>query len=271
MNSQQQKKSFFNKDYVSYWQNRVHSSEDGSKVADEEIISFFVNQLEIKKRDVILDLGCGYGRLFNLLNKYTKKIIGLDVTYETLNAATKYPYLCLVKSSAEETNFPSCYFDKVIAWAVYDVVEQEKALIEQNRILKNGGLLLITGKNYRYDPHDEKAFIAERNAKLKGFPNHFTNTDKLKNNIENFGFDLIKGYISPKRCDLSENTFFELHKYKKSYFYSFLLILKKKCAPKDPPKWICHEYSETALQLAKENNFKEVKKYFEWHKDRYGN
>ena len=121
------KGAFFDNDYVAYWQKKV------VEIADGETISFFIDQLGIKEKDVVLDLGCGHGRLFPIIAKYTKNIIGLDVTYEAINTAVKSPYPCLVRSSAEETNLPAGFFDKVIAWAVYDTVEQEKALIEQNK------------------------------------------------------------------------------------------------------------------------------------------
>ena len=263
-------KSFFDEKYVSYWKNRVGRPLDGSKVADDKIVSFFLNKLGIKKRDVVLDLGCGHGRLFPILRKYTENIIGLDITYKAINTAVKCPYLCVVRSSAEETNLPAGFFDKVIAWAVYDTVEQEKALIEQNRILKNGGYLLITGKNNKYSSTDKKAFIAERNAKLKKFPNHFTNVHRLLKKSENFGFKVFKSYAFPKRGDFGEMTFVDLLKQKVPSFYEFLLILKKIGTPVSSPQEICYEYSETAIQLAKKNNFKDIKRFFKWHKERYG-
>jgi len=261
---ERKKESFFHNGYVEYWQNKALD------IKDEEVISFFIDQLEIKEKDVVLDLGCGHGRLFPIIAKHTKNILGLDVTYEAINTAVKSPYLCLVRSSAEETNFPSGFFDKIIAWAVYDVVDQETALIEQNRILKDGGHLLITGKNHNYEPNDKKAFIAERNARLKEFPNHFTNVSKLLRITEKFGFELIKGYGAPMRDDFCRMVYFDLSKEENRYYYDYLLVLKKiGCSVKEKNK-ICDDYSMTAIQLAKENQFEDVDSFFRWHKDKYG-
>jgi ubiquinone/menaquinone biosynthesis C-methylase UbiE len=257
--------TLFDKNYVEYWQ------EKSGKLADEEVISFFIDQLGIEEKDVVLDLGCGHGRLFPIISKYTKNIIGLDVNYEAINMAVKFPYLCLVKGSAEETNIPSGFFDKVIAWAVYDVVDQRKALIEQNRILKNGGYLLITGKNSKYTKDDKNAFIAERNAKLKDFPNHFTDIKKLLLVIKEFGFSLVKNYIFPKRGDLRRAEFVDLQKKIIPCFYEYLLILKKTGTPIILPTQICDEYSETAKGFAENNNFTNIRKFFMWHKKKYGN
>ena len=73
-------------------------------------------------------------------------------------------------------------------------MEQEKALREQNRILKNGGALLITGKNKDYEADDEKAFTAETNAASKGFPNHFTDVYGLMRDIGALGYEVLEGY-----------------------------------------------------------------------------
>ncbi len=125
----------FDKEYVDYWKTRIESNVDGSIVPDDEIISFFLSKSDINQDDMLLDLGCGHGRLFPVLSRYSKKIIGLDVNPEAVNHARSYPYQCLVSSTAEGTGFPAVYFDKIIAWGVFDVFDQRRALIEQNRIL----------------------------------------------------------------------------------------------------------------------------------------
>ena len=265
------KKFNFDAEYISYWKKRIGSLADGSRVADAKIISFFLNKLRIKPEDVLLDLGCGHGRLFPLLSRYSKKIIGLDVNPDAINLACSYPYQCLVKGTAEETNFAAGYFDKIIAWAVYDVVEQRRALIEQNRILKNSGCLLITGKNIKYAKDDKDAFIAERNAKLKDFPNHFTDVKKLLRLSRTFGFSLVKSYVFPKRGDLGRMVFVDFQKETIPCFYEFLLILRKTGNAVSLPAQVCTEYSETAIRFAEENNFTDIKKFFRWHKKKYGN
>ena len=256
--------TLFNKDYVDYWKKKA------GELADEEVISFHIDQLGINEKDVVLDLGCGHGRLFPIISKYSNNVIGIDINFETINTAVKFPYLCLVKGSAEETNTPSGFFDKVIAWAVFDAVDQEKALIEQNRILKDGGYLLITGKNHNYKSNDNRAFIAERNARLKKFPNHFTNVEKLIKISNKFGFYVKKGYGFPMRGDGGRMVYFDLLNDKTKYYYEYILILEKKGVSVNHNEKICDSYSTTVKKMAEDNGFGDIDKFFNWHKAKYG-
>lgn len=262
----------FNRDYVDYWKKRVKNNVDGTKVADEDIADFYIGQMEIKTHDKVVDLGCNYGRLFDVIAKYCKNITGLDISYDAINSASVKPYSCLVKARAEETHLASSFYDKVIIWAVYDVVEQEAGLVEENRILKKGGNLLITGKNDNYRNEDKKAFIAERNAKLKGFPNHFTDVFKLINNSECFGFKVKAAYAFENRGDFGINKFIEIKKHDNFQFYEFLIILEKsEEAVKDSINFnICNEFSSIALKNSARAGFKNVIDYFEWHKEKFG-
>ena len=80
--------TLFNKDYIEYWQKKA------GELADEDVISFYIDQLGIKEKDVVLDLGCGHGRLFPIISEYSKNVIGIDINFETINTAVKFPYLC---------------------------------------------------------------------------------------------------------------------------------------------------------------------------------
>ena len=203
------------------------------------------------------------------MRKFTNNIVGIDVNNESLEEAKKYRYRELLKGTAEKTGFRSDYFDGVVSWEVYDVVEQKESLIEENRIMKKGGVFLVTGKNNNYHKDDKLAFIAERNAKLKDFPNHFTDVNKIIKKSKKFGFEIIRAYGFERRGDFGELIFFDILESKKKKFYQFMLFLKKIGEPeKDLPE-ICYEYSNTAKEKAKENNFSNVIDFFKWHKEKY--
>ena len=256
----------FEKEYLQYWKNRVDSSPDGSKVADQDIIESFVSQMGITSADKVLDLGCGYGRMYNILSKYTSNIIGIDVSLDTLTEATKSPYSCLIQGKAEETHLANNFIDKIITWATFDVVEQESALIEANRILKHNSLLLITGKNSLYCKDDDKAFIAERNAKLKDFPNHFTDVSNLLSHSSQFGFSVIKAYAFEKRGDFGENRYKDILSTGINEFYEYLLILKKVDTVSSAPDKFSNEYSRVAIALSRQHGFEDVRTFFQWHR-----
>ncbi|MBI5456398.1 class I SAM-dependent methyltransferase [Candidatus Kaiserbacteria bacterium] len=261
--------SFFDGAYVSYWKERVGNAADGSKVSDESVVSFFLQKLPLAKNSSVLDLGCGHGRLFPLLHEKSDHIEGADVTDEAVAECAKLPYKNVVKGSAENTTLPSNYFDAVVAWATYDVVEQEAALVEENRILKKGGYLLITGKNKGYEPTDDLAFIAERNAKLKDFPNHFTDVYGLIKESSLYGFSVRAGVGFPRRGDFGNLQFFDLQAEERPC-YEFLLILEKEGAPAHERPLICYEYSDVAKEQAKEHQFDDVRQFFQWHAQNHG-
>lgn len=262
-------KNYFDKGYVDYWKNRVKNKTRDLKVPQEQVQNFFIKKLNILKRDRILDLGCGHGALFSLLNRFSQNIVGIDINPEAVKEATKFSYQKIKNGSAEKTTLPKDFFDKIVAWAVYDVVNQEKALIEENRILKNNGLLLITGKNDNYLINDKEAFIAERNAKLKNFPNHFSDVYKLLKNIDVFGFKIKAAYGFSKRGDFAKNKYINILKNKNKKFYEFLVILEKTSRPRWKSLKICGPFSSTALRMAQKAGFKDVKKFFRWHKQKY--
>jgi len=218
----------FDKNYNNYWKKRVEKSTDGTKVAGFSALRKLIKKCEIKKSDKVLDIGCGYGRIFPILNKLSKNIYGIDVDQSMINDASNFNYVSLHTASAENTNFPDSFFEKIIIWGVFDVVEQELALVEFNRILKNGGKCLITGKNIEYCIDDRKAFIAERNAASKNFPNHFTDIKKLALNIEKFGFSMENIFIAKRRGDFGDNKITEISKDDNNFiFYEYCIILKK--------------------------------------------
>jgi len=257
----------FNKEYVEYWKNRIINNSDGSIVANEDIADFYIRILQISHADKVLDLGCGHGRFYPTISQYSKNIYGIDVTYDVINEASQYPYVSLVKGTAESSNFAEKSFNEVISWGVFDVVDQEKGFLEVNRILKKDGVFLVTGKNNSYSSDDSKAFIAERNAKLKDFPNHFTDVSLLIENIGKFGFEVLHAFAFKNRGDLGENKFISIDLNNIDFnFYEFVLILKKHKDISLTDFQFCFEFSETAIKKATENNFKNTLDFFKWHK-----
>jgi ubiquinone/menaquinone biosynthesis C-methylase UbiE len=222
------KKFSFDKSYNNYFKNRVVTALDGTKIASDEVIGALIDDLGISNSDKVLDLGCGYGRLFPLLKNYSDKIYGVDIDMSMINDATVFDYYSLHATPAEDTRFPKDYFDKIIVFGVFDALEQEQCLVELNRILKNGGKCLITGKNIDYYPDDEKALIAEKNAARKNFPNHFTDVKKLLNNIGEFGFSCNKLVAFKRRGDFGNNNKVLITNIKKDYiFYEYCMMLEK--------------------------------------------
>jgi SAM-dependent methyltransferase len=258
----------FDEDYTNYWSLAVQESIDGTKIAGPSEIRIYLKDLSIKKSDYVLDLGCSYGRNYDLLASFSSHIFGVDPERSALQKAQQYGYRELLEGSAEYTNMPSNSFDFVFSWAVFDVVNQTAGLKEVNRILKAGGSLLFTGKNDEYHPDDKLAFIAEKNAFLKGFPNRFTNLPAMVEQLPQFGFNLIHLYLFPRRGDMGLGIFEEQTGHNSSAFvgYEYLILCSKTKEVTSMQQLtrgeLDSESSRTANFLSRLSGFSDCHEYF---------
>jgi SAM-dependent methyltransferase len=258
----------FNEEYTNYWSLAVQESIDGTKIAGPSEIRNYIKGVSIKKSDYVLDLGCSYGRNYDLLASYSSHIFGVDPERSALQKAQQFGYRELLEGSAEQTNMPNNFFDFVFSWAVFDVVNQSASLKEANRILKVGGSLLFTGKNDNYHPDDKLAFIAEKNAFLKGFPNRFTNLSEMVENLPKFGFNLIHLYMFPRRGDMGLGIFEEQTGNDPPVFagYEYLFLCSKTkeviSLQQLATSKLDSESSRTANFLAQLSGFSDCQEYF---------
>ncbi len=112
-----------------------------------------LKKLDIQKTDIVLDFGCGIGRLMKPLKNQCKQIVGTDISDKILSYAINYlDYGCLFKSLKDETGggLPIEYADKIYSLIVIQHIEKHKAvraLINLNNCLKIGGKMLIQFPN----------------------------------------------------------------------------------------------------------------------------
>jgi SAM-dependent methyltransferase len=258
----------FDGPYSDYWRSTVRNSIDGTKIAGASEIRNYLRNVPIQRSDYVLDLGCSYGRMFELLASYSDHVFGVDPESSALAQARQFGYQDLLEGSAENTNMPSHFFDLVFSWAVFDVVNQTEGLKEVNRILKVGGTILFTGKNDDYYPDDKLAFLAEKNAFLKGFPNRFTNLSTMLKHFPQLGFILKHLYLFPRRGDIGLGQFEDRTETKNTTLrgYEYLIICSKKSdidykqnlkiGALDLPS------SRTAINLGQKQGFSDYRDYF---------
>jgi SAM-dependent methyltransferase len=249
----------FGKDYLKYWKEAVQKSVDGTIIAGPAVLNEYLKKIQINPTSRILDLGCSFGRMHDALSLHSSNIFGVDLEMDVINEATKKSYTALAVGKAESIPFPSSYFDGVVSWGVFDVVDQRMALLEVSRILRKNGWLLFTGKNSNYHNDDTLGFAAERNAKLKGFPNRFTDLKKLTGSIRNFGFEIKQFYIFARRGDMGLNkpavSSDDLENFKG---YEYILILEKISEPSpELTDTLTSEFSATAREKAMSAGFKD--------------
>ncbi len=124
-------------------------SSDRIKQYQEEEIRTVLDRTN--PNDFVLDLGCGYGRVFKHLLKKTQNIYGVDISFDNLYYA-RNEYLesashNLIQMNAVKLGFLSDTFDLVfcIQNGISAFKEEPKALITESiRVTKPGGRVLFS-------------------------------------------------------------------------------------------------------------------------------
>ena len=82
----------FNEAYTNYWSLAVQESIDGTKIAGTSQIRKYLDQIPIKKTDYVCDLGCSFGRMYELLATYTDHVFGVDPESSAVQKARQLGY-----------------------------------------------------------------------------------------------------------------------------------------------------------------------------------
>jgi ubiquinone/menaquinone biosynthesis C-methylase UbiE len=109
----------------------------GQRIVDK----FFVQH---GPNEIVLDIGCGTGGKFSLLNKFGK-VIGIEYIFEGLRYYKKRNLpVSLLNGSGDYLPIKSNSVDKILLFDVIEhIKDDDKVLSEINRILKPGGQFLI--------------------------------------------------------------------------------------------------------------------------------
>ena len=117
--------------------------------------------------DKVLDLGCGNGRLTDLLTDIDIDYTGVDSSVNLIDLALKtYPEKSFSVADVLDLPFAEDSFDKVFSIAVLHHIPSDelrlKFFSECQRVLKPGGLLILTVwnlKQKRFRKYNRKFFV----------------------------------------------------------------------------------------------------------------
>lgn len=177
-------------------------------------------------KPTFLDYGCGFGRAFTKAKELKFDYHGVDIATSCINACKKsYPQI-KAKTLLENDKIPykDDFFNAVFCYGVFDACFQHITLAEILRVLKVGGVALISGKNDDYLPSDELALNAEIGARNNNHPNFFTNFNLMQELLESSNIKILQARYFINRADSASDTF-TLQKPKN--FYSWIVLVQK--------------------------------------------
>ena len=139
----------------------------------EAEIAFVLNK--IGQNDIVIDLGCGYGRVAIRLLEKAKKIIGIDISKENIQLAKKIvgsnENCEFYSMDAIDLKFVDDFFDTVIC--VQNGISAFKVnplrLIKESiRVTRNGGTVLFSSYSEKFWDNRLKWFQIQAEHKLIG-------------------------------------------------------------------------------------------------------
>jgi len=129
----------------------------------------------IRSSDCTIELGCGYGRALEMLLPFSSEVIGIDISYESLELALEFienTRSChLIQASAEKIPFPDNSIDKVVCIqnGISAFKIDPKNLIQESiRITKTGGVCLFSSYSPNFWKHRLDWFKMQADAGLIG-------------------------------------------------------------------------------------------------------
>jgi 2-polyprenyl-6-hydroxyphenyl methylase/3-demethylubiquinone-9 3-methyltransferase len=105
----------------------------------------------IKSSDLVLELGCGYGRVLKKILEKTKTVVGIDTSFDSLVLAKDYIWentSCFIfEMDAVQLGFRNRQFDVVVCiqnGISAFKVDQRKLIGEAMRVTRSGGTVLFS-------------------------------------------------------------------------------------------------------------------------------
>jgi len=192
------------------WADSYDAQPDNLMLAlDKEVFQSLLNGIELKDK-VLADIGCGTGRHWqNLYDNGLQKIIGFDVSEKMLEQLKqKFPKARthrLLNNNLYDLKDNSC--DIVISTlAIAHIKNAAEALSEWTRVLKPGGVIIITdnhptalanGADRTFKYNDKKIAII----------NYVHSIDKLKAIAASLNLSVIK--VVERNIDDSVKPYYE--------------------------------------------------------------
>ncbi len=122
----------------------LYGEEQGAKIKSA------LESIQIRKSDLVLDVGCGTGLLFRNIEDCVEFLVGLDISRRLLKKALcksrDSPKIFLVRADADYLPFADEVFDKVFTITVLQNMPDVNATLHEIiRIAKRDAHFIVTG------------------------------------------------------------------------------------------------------------------------------
>ena len=156
-----------------------------------------LSRVVLNKNDVIADIGCGSGTLLDQLANNTKHVYAIDISEQMLEEAKNNNNsinIEYVQSSCEPCPLNNSSIDTIISLGVLDYVRDiESFVIELNKVLKPGGIAVITAPKTRTIFSFLRWFNNLRKVLTKMPPLvNVVSKYKMQNILHNANFEIIE-------------------------------------------------------------------------------
>jgi ubiquinone/menaquinone biosynthesis C-methylase UbiE len=179
-----------------------------SKYWNEQYLSYLG-----QSRQAILDVGCGTGDLTRALSYRGKITIGIDISGPMINTAKSMTdpsrNIIWATCTGESLPFANSVFDVVcFRGALHHMSDAFSGLKEAFRVLKNGGLMMLS------EPNDDSVFlrIPRKIVSMKmarfGADHKAFRSEKWIKTIQNAGFTVVSkkyfSFLSQPLCGMDD-------------------------------------------------------------------
>jgi len=139
----------------------------------QEEIAYVVDK--ISEQDLVLELGCGYGRAMKPLCGKAGFVVGVDTAPQNIEYGRKFLQECrntrLLQMNASQPAFPDGLFDTVICiqngiCAFHE--DKETLMREAVRVTRNGGRVLFSSYSYNFWEERLEWFYLQAEENLLG-------------------------------------------------------------------------------------------------------
>lgn len=119
----------------------------------------------INRTMVVLDVACGVGYGSKILAANAKQVMGCDLDLASVEYAKNHYHMNNIEylqGNATALQFCDASFDAVVSFETIEHIENyRQAISEFRRVLRVGGLLIMSSPNYNTSKHDNKYHIKE--------------------------------------------------------------------------------------------------------------